>query len=320
MKIRSLLIGLAVCLGAWTANAQEWPARPVRLVVPVPPGGALDPFVRAMAVKLGDALKQPFIVENKPGASGSVGTASVAKSAPDGYTFAFVFDTHAVNPALIARMPFDTVRDLVPVMLVARAPMLIVTHPNKPFQTFAQVVEQSKLRPESISIGTAGNGSIGHLAVLQMAREDGVKLTNVPYKGGGPLMQDVLGGQVDLGISAVGVFLPYVRNKQVRPLAVASEQRSAAMPDVPTLSELGLNVSANTWWAVFAPTGTPQNILDRFHAELAKALDAPDIKKMLTETFGMEIVASSPDRLQQFTTNEIARWGKVVREHNVRTE
>ena len=302
------------------AQPQEWPARPVKLVVPVPTGGGLDPFARALALKLGDNFKQPFIVENRPGASGSIGTAFVAKSTPDGYTYIFVFDTHAVNPALMPRLPFDTVKDLAPVMVIGTSPLLIASHPNRAYRSFTEVINAARMQPDSVSVGSTGNGSLGHLALLQLTR-DGVKLTHVPYKGGGPLVQDLIGGQIDLGIAGVPNMLAHVRNRLIRPLAVTSEKRSPALPDVPTLSELGISgVQAYTWWGLLAPAATPAPILEKMHAAIARALELPDLKKMLNETLAMDTMASTPQAMQQFIDREMATWAKVVRDNNVKAE
>jgi len=323
MSLRSFcLVSMASVLTALSlgAVAQEWPTRPVKLVVPVPTGGGLDPFARALALKLGDTFKQQFIVENRPGASGSIGTGFVAKSTADGYTYGFVFDTHAVNPALMQRMPFDTQKDLAPLTVIGTSPLLIATHPNRPFGSFAEVVNAARLKPGSVSIGSTGNGSLGHLALLQLAR-DGVRLTHIPYKGGGPLVQDLIGGQIDLGVAGVPNMLAHVRNRLIRPLAVTSDKRSPALPEVPTLAELGINgVRAYTWWGLLAPAGTPASILERMHAAVVHALELPDLKKMLNETLAMDTLASTPLATQQFIEREIATWARVVRDNNIKAE
>ena len=312
----------ALCLlAAMPVLGQQWPSKPVKFIVPFPPGGSVDPLARLLASKLGDALGQPFIVENKPGASGSIGTGIAAKSPPDGYTFVFVFDTHAVNPTLIPSMPFDTVKDLAPVMLIGTAPMAIVTHPSKPYRSFVDVVNASKAKPESVSVGSIGNGSLGHLTMMLLQQAGGFKITHVPYKGGGPMTQDALGGQVELAIGSVAVLASHVRSGKLRAIAVTGDKRSHAMPNVRALSEQGyLGFSALAWWGVFAPAGTPKPIMDKFHAELAKALKLPDVNKTLTETLGMDVQASTPEELQKFLVSEIARWGKVVKESNIRAD
>jgi len=237
-----------------------------------------------------------------------------------GYTFIFVFDTHAVNPALIPRMPFDTLKDLAPVMVIGTSPLLIAANPSKPYRQFSDVVTQAKNKPDAINIGSTGSGSLGHLALLQLAR-DGVKLTHVPYKGGGPLVQDLVAGQIDLGIAGVPNMLAHVKNKLITPLAVTTDKRSPALPDVPTLAELGITgVSAYTWWGLLAPIGTPKPILDKFHASVVKALETPDIKKMLNENLAMDTVTSTPEAMQQFLIKEISTWAKVVKDNNVKVD
>ena len=321
---RLILAGLAVCaaLAALPALAQSpnWPTKPVKFIVPFPPGGSVDPLARLLAVRLSASMGQQFIVENKPGASGSIGTAFVAKSAPDGYTFVFVFDTHAVNPTLLP-MTFDTVKDLAPVMLIGTAPMAIATNPSKPYKTFADVIAAAKAKPNSVTFGSIGNGSLGHLTMTLLQHAGGFTLIHVPYKGGGPMTQDALGGQIDLAVGSVAVLSPQVRSGKLRAVAVTGDKRSHSMPDVPALAEQGFpGFSALAWWGIFAPAGTPKPILDKFHAELVKALNQPDLRKTLTDQLGMDLVVSTPEELQKFLVSEIDRWGKVVRENNIRAD
>jgi tripartite-type tricarboxylate transporter receptor subunit TctC len=313
---------MVVCaLAPLTVVAQAWPTKTVKFVVPFPPGGSVDPLARMLGVRLADALGQPFIIENRTGASGSIGTAFAAKSAPDGYTYVFVFDTHAVNPALIPDLPFDTLKDLAPVMLVGTAPMAIVTSSSKPYKNFGDVVAAAKAKPEALSIGSVGNGSLGHLAMIVVQQAGGFKVTHVPYKGGGPMMADTMGGQIDFGIASVAALAANVKGGKLRALAVTGEKRSGAMPDVPTLAEQGLSgFSAYAWWGILAPAGTPKPIVDKFNAEVVKILNKPDVRKHLTETLGMDLAASSPEQMQKFVAGEMDRWGKVVRSNNVKLD
>lgn len=306
---------------ALPAAAQDWPARPVSFVVPFPPGGSVDPLARLLAAKLSDSLRQQFIVENKPGASGSIGAAYVAKAKPDGYTWLFVFDTHAVNPSLIPNLPFDTTKDLAPVMLVGTAPMAIATQVAKPYKSFADVIAAAKARPDSVTFGSIGNGSLGHLTMILVQQAAGIKLVHVPYKGGGPMTADAIGGQVELAIGSVAVITPHVKGGKLRAIAVTGDKRSHALPDVPSLAEQGFpGFSALAWWGIFAPAGTPKPIVERIHGELTKALNSPDVRKTLTETLGMDLVVSSPEALQKFLLGEMARWGKVVRDNGIRPD
>jgi tripartite-type tricarboxylate transporter receptor subunit TctC len=316
------LVALALCAaGPQAAFAQSWPAKPVKFVVPYPPGGSTDPMARMIGAKLSDSLGQPFVVENRSGASGTIGTAFVAKSPADGYTFVFVFDYHAVNPFLIPNLPFDTVKDLAPVMLIGTAPMAIATGVTKPYKSFTDVVAAAKAKPGTVSIGSVGNGSLGHLTMVLVQQASGIRLIHIPYKGGGPMTADAVGGQIDLAIGSVAVITPHVNGGKLRAVAVTGDTRSRALPDVPALAEQGLpGFSALAWWAVFAPAGVPKPIMDKFHAELVKAFNLPDVRKLLTETLGIDLVVGSPEGLVQWLDTQMQRWGKVVRENDIRAD
>jgi tripartite-type tricarboxylate transporter receptor subunit TctC len=310
---------ILLCL-SFPAFAQDWPTKLVKFVSPYPPGGSVDPLARLFAAKLSESLKQQFIVENRTGASGIIGTDYVAKSAPDGYTFVFIFDTHSVHQALNPKLPFDPVKDFAPVMLVGTAPMAITTAPMKPYKTFADVVAAAKAKPDTVTIGNVGNGSLAHLATIVLNQTAGVRLVPVPYKGGGPLSLDVMGGQVELGMASTAAQAQHVRGGKMRALVLTGEKRSHTMPDVPTLREQGIDVAAHAWWGILAPAGTPKPIIDKMVVELNKVLNLPDVRKTLTETLGMDIVALSPEATQKWIVDEMARWGKVVRENNIRLE
>jgi len=317
----TVMLALLCALAALPAAAQDWPSKPVRFIVPFPPGGSTDPMARLIGAKISESLKQPFIVENKPGASGSIGAAFVAKSPADGYTFIFVFDTQAVNPSLIPNLPFDSVKDLAPVTLIGTAPMAIVTNPSKPYANFRDAISAAKARPESVNFGSVGNGSLGHLTMILVQQAASVKMVHVPYRGGGPMIQDAIGGQTELAIGSVAVLSPHVKGGKLRAVAVTGDKRSHAMPEVASLAEQGFpGFSALAWWAIFAPAGIPKPIMDRFHAELVKAFNLPDVKKTLTETLGMDLMVSSPETLQSFFAGEMQRWGKVVRDNNIKAD
>jgi len=305
---------------SFPALAQEWPARLVKFVSPYPPGGSVDPLARILAAKLAESLKQQFIVENRTGASGIIGTDYVAKSAPDGYTFVFIFDTHAVHQALNPNLPFDPVKDFAPVMIVGTAPMAITTGAMKPYRTFADVIAAAKARPDTVTLGNVGNGSLAHLTTIVLNQAAGVRLVPVPYKGGGPLSVDLMGGQVELGMASTAAQAQHVRGGKMRALVLTGDKRSHTMPDVPTLREQGIDVVAHAWWGILAPAGTPRPIIDKLLSELNKALNLPDVKKMLGETLGMDVVALGPEATQKWIVEQIARWGKVVRENNIRIE
>jgi tripartite-type tricarboxylate transporter receptor subunit TctC len=315
-----MLVSALFCLPA-IGQAQDWPTKLVRFVVPFPPGGTVDPLARLLASRLTPALGQQFIVDNRPGGSGSIGANIAAKSPPDGYTYLFVFDTHAVNPFLIPNLPYDTVKDLAPVMLVGTSPMAIVTNNTKPYKTFSDVIKAAKAKQGTITYGTVGAGSLGHLSMTLLEEAGGFQLIHVPYKGGGPLSIDVLAGHVDLGIGSVALLAPQVRGGKMRAIAVTGDKRSHAMPEIPALAEQAFpGFSALAWWGIFAPAGTPKAILDKFHSELVKALNLPDVRKQLTEQLGMDLAISDPATLQKFLVAQMERWGKVVRDHNIRAE
>jgi tripartite-type tricarboxylate transporter receptor subunit TctC len=314
--LASLLLA-AVCASAFS---QEWPTRVVKFVSPYPPGGSVDPLARVLAAKLSESLKQQFIVENRTGASGIIGTDYVAKSAPDGYTFVFIFDTHAVHQALNPKLPFDPVKDFAPVMIVGTAPMAITTGTMKPYKSFADALAAAKAKPDSVTLGNVGNGSLAHLTTIVLNQAAGVQFVPVPYKGGGPMSLDVIGGQVELAMASTAAQAQHVRGGKMRALVLTGDKRSHTMPDVPTLKELGIDVVAHAWWGILAPAGTPKPIIDKFHAELVKAIKLPDVNKMLTETQGMDVVALGPEATQKWILDNMARWGKVVKDNNIRTE
>jgi tripartite-type tricarboxylate transporter receptor subunit TctC len=322
MWLSRFLLAAALAAAAGLASAQAWPTKVVKFVSPYPPGGSVDPLARLLAAKLSDSLKEQFIVENRTGASGIIGTDYVAKSAPDGYTFVFIFDTHAVHQALQPKLPFDPLKDFAPVMLVGTAPMAISTGAAKPYKSFQDVLQAAKARPDSVTIGNVGNGSLGHLASILVGQAAGVKLVPVPYKGGGPLHVDALGGQIDLAIASVAAQASHVRSGKLRALVQTGEKRSALMPDVPTLAEAGVRgvEPAYAFWGILAPAGTPRPVIDRLHAELVKALALPDVHKTLTGTLGMDIAALSPEATEKFLGAQMARWGKVVKDNNIRAE
>lgn len=316
-----IVAAVLTVLAASPALAQktDWPNRPVRFISPFPPGGTVDPLARLVGSKLTPVLGQQFIVDNRTGASGSIGTGIAAKATPDGYTYVFVFDMHVVNPFLIPNLPFDTLKDFAPVMLVATAPNAIVTNPAKPYKSFGDVVRTAKAKPETVTYGSVGSGSLGHLGLTLVQQTGGFKIVHVPYKGGGPMIVDALGGNIDLAVGTVALTSPHVKGGKLRAIAVTGGKRSGALPDVPTVAEQGFpGFSVVSWWGIVTPAGIPKPVLDKFHAELVKVFNQPDVRKQLGETLGMDLAVSSPAELQKFLLAESARWGKVVRENNIR--
>ena len=313
---RAILITMLAALLPLAAGAQQWPAKTVKIIAPFPPGGSVDQVSRILAAQLGANLGQQFIVENRSGASGSIGTQAVASAPPDGYTIGVVFDTHAVNPTLLPQMPFDTLKDLASVMLIGTSPMAIVAHVGQPYRDFRDVLAAAKKEP--VAFGSIGTGSLGHLAMTQIASTQHVQFTHIPYKGGGPLMTDAVGGQVPLAIGTVFLANPHVKGGRLRALAVTSAKPSPQMPGVATVAEQGVpGFSALAWWGVIAPAATPQPLIRRIYDELAKALANPAVTQKLSEQ-GMDIVGGPPEEMDRFLRGEIARWATVVNENRIK--
>jgi tripartite-type tricarboxylate transporter receptor subunit TctC len=320
---RTLLAALALGLAAPLAFAQgvgDWPKRqPIKLVAVFPPGGSVDQVARILAQVLQQQLGQTVIVENKGGASGSIGTAAVVAAPPDGYTLAVVFDTHGVNPSLIPNLPYDTKKDLVPLVLVGTSAMVLATNAGSEYKTFADVVAAAKAR-KPVSYGSIGSGSLGHLAMALLARNGNLEWTHVPYKGGGPLMQDAVAGHVPLSIASVFVTKPHIDSKRLRPLAVTSSRRSAELPDVPTMAESGFaGFDAPAWWAVLAPAKTPPEIVRRWNEELNKALKNPDVAQKL-QAQGIEIAGGSVEQARTWIDRQVDTWSKVVKDNNIKAD
>ncbi|MGE0313647.1 MAG: tripartite tricarboxylate transporter substrate binding protein [Lautropia sp.] len=311
-------LAIACALAGGVARADVWPSRTVKLVSPFPPGGTTDLLARVLAQPLASALGQQVIVENRSGGGGSIGTGIVAKSPPDGYTWVVVFDTHAVNPVLIPNMSFDTRKDLDPVMLVATGAMVITAHKSQPYKSLGDLIAAAKAKPDTISFGSIGSGSLAHLAMTQMGALAGFKMVHVPYKGGGPLTADAIAGHVPIAMGTSALMAPHIKSGAVRPLAVSSATRDPSLPDVPTIAEQGIpGFEALAWWGVFTAAGTPAPIVARMNAEMSKILQDPKVREQLSSR-GMNLRLSTPAQLGSFLNGEMDRWAKVVREYGIR--
>jgi tripartite-type tricarboxylate transporter receptor subunit TctC len=318
---RTLVLGgIAAPLAAQVAaQAQTWPSGTVRIVVAYPPGGSTDAIMRLVQNPLQERLKTTIIIENRAGASGSVGTGWVAKSPPDGNTWLAVFDNHAANPFVLPSLPYDTEKDLDPVLLIGTAPYLIATARAKPFNTLADVIAAAKEKPGSISYASVGSGSVGHLAMVLLADRAGVKLVHVPYRGGGPAMTDALGGHVDLLVGSTALSMPQVNTGNLRALAQTGKMRNPFLANVPTVSESGYpGFEAYAWWGIFAPAGTPKPIIERFGSEMAACLREERIAKQLTETQQVSLTLGGPQVLREFVASQMQAWGKVVKDHDIK--
>jgi tripartite-type tricarboxylate transporter receptor subunit TctC len=319
MKRVITLLALAAAVPL-AALAQAWPTKqPIKLVVVFPPGGSVDQVARILQIPLQQALGQTVIVENKGGASGSIGAASVASSAPDGYTFGVVFDTHAVNPSLIPNLPFDTKRDLADVILIGKSAMVLATPVGSEYKTFADVVAAAKTK-KNVSYGSIGSGSLGHLAMALIGKSSGLDWQHIPYRGGGPLMADAIAGHVPLSIGSVFVTKPHIDSKKLRPLAVTTSKRSPDLPDVPTIAESGYaGFEAPAWWAVIAPSKTPVEIVARVNVEINKILKNTDIAKRL-DAQGIDIVGGTSAEAKVFIERQMVIWDKVVKDNNIKAD
>jgi tripartite-type tricarboxylate transporter receptor subunit TctC len=318
-----LAAAFAVLSCAWlpqAAQAQAWPTKqPIRLVAVFPPGGSVDQVARILAPVLQQRLGQSVVVENKGGASGSIGTAAVAAAAPDGYTFAVVFDTHGVNPALQPSLAYDTRRDLATVSLIGTGAMVIATVASSPYKSFADVVKASQ-GGTSIAYGSIGNGSLGHLAVTMLAKAGRMDLVHVPYRGGGPLMSDAIAGHVPLAVGSVFLAKPHIDSGKLRALAVTTSQRSANLPGVPTIAESGFaGFDAPAWWAVLAPAKTPPEIVQRMNEEINAALRQPEVADKLAAQ-GIVTNVGAPAAAQTFIETQLDTWAKVVKANDIKAD
>jgi tripartite-type tricarboxylate transporter receptor subunit TctC len=299
--------------------AQSYPSKPIRLVVPYPPGGGADNVARPLAQKLGEALGQQVVVENRGGASGIIGADVVAKSKPDGYTLLLDASARAVNPALHA-LPFDTLRDFTPIGMVVINPNFLVEHPSVPAKTVSELIQLAKAHPHTITFASAGIGSAPHMAGELFKYMAKIVLVHVPYKGGAPLFADLIGGHVQLFFANIASGLPNVRAGKLRGIAVTSSKRSRSAPEFPTMAEAGVpGYEVHEWNALFAPAGVPAEIVTRLNAEVAKVLRAPDIQERFF-TMGAEPAPGTPAELDAFVRREIARWTKIVKDTGIKAE
>ncbi len=317
---RSVLFGSAVATLAAPALAQGFPSKPVRLIVPYSPGGGADTTARLIAPKLQEALGQTVVVENKPGAGGTIGDDTVAKAAPDGHTLLIGAFAHAVNPSLLPKMPFRTPDDFAPISLLVTVPELLVVTPSFPAKTVAELVAMAKAEPGKLSYASSGNGSAQHLAAELFKMRTGTDIQHVPYKGGSLAVADVAAGHVPFYFGNMSAALPQARAGRVRALAVTSPRRSPAAPEVPTMAEAGVSgCEISEWNALLAPAATPPATIERLHAEVVKVLAMEEIKAKFAD-LGAQAVGSTPAELTAFLRGEMAKWAEVVKAGNIKIE
>ena len=319
---RAMLAGASALLATpQILRAQgTWPNGPIRIVVPFPPGGSTDALARLLQPHLQADLGVSIIVENRGGASGSLGTAQVARAAPDGNTWLIVFDTHAVNPSLIPNMGFDTERDLTSLLLFGTAPMVMTAHRTRPYRSFAEVVAAAKARPDTVTYGTIGNGSLAHLTMELVQRAGGFKLVHVPYRGGGPLAIAAAAGEVDLPVATRPALGVHIDAGTLVPLAQTSATRSPNIPDVPSLTELGITgIDSRAFWGFLGPARLPDAIKARMEGAIRKALEVPELRQRILG-LGIDLNPQGEAGFVPFLSTQIATWGRVVRENNIRPD
>ena len=316
MKRLLAVLLLLPCL----ALAQGYPVRPVRIIVPYPPGGATDVMARTVAQKLGEFWQQPAVVENKPGASGTVGSEIVAKSAADGYTLLMQGTQHSINLSLYKQLPYDTLRDFAPVAFVASAPFLLVLHPSVPANSVAELIAYIKTRPGGLNYGSSGVGGGAHLAGEIFKTSAGVNLTHIPYKGAAPAMADLLGGQVTMVFDPIPTSLAQVKSGRIKALAITSAKRSALMPELPTVAESGLpGFEVVAWFGLYAPAATPKDIVTKLNADVTRALQLPDVREKFAG-LGAESMPMPTDQFAVYLRAEIAKFAKAIKESGATAE
>ncbi|MBI3067606.1 MAG: tripartite tricarboxylate transporter substrate binding protein [Betaproteobacteria bacterium] len=315
----------ALCL-AWLSGAAgaaqvQYPTKPIRLIVPFPPGGTTDVVARVIAQKLTENWSQQVVVDNRPGAGGIIGTELAAKAPADGYTLLLgSITTHAVNPSLYKKLPFDPLRDFAPVSLAVSTPQVLVVHPSVAAKSVKELIALAKAKPGQLNYASAGTGTSPHLTFELFKSMAGVNLVHVPYKGTGPAITDLIGGQVQTMITGVVALYPHIKAGKLRALGATSAKRVAALPDVPTIAESGVpGFDVASWFGVFAPAGTPKPIVTRVNAEIVKILAAPDLRQKLTAQ-GADPATNTPEQFAAYVKSELARWGKVVQATGARVD
>jgi tripartite-type tricarboxylate transporter receptor subunit TctC len=316
----AFLLGCTLAAGAALAQQQAFPARIVRIVVPLPPGGSNDLLARIAAERLTASLGQPAVVDNRPGASGNIGTEFVARSAPDGHTLLMANTAHVINPSLFAKLPYDPIRDFAPVALMSSVHFALVVHPSVPARSVKEFIAVARARPGALTFASAGNGAPHHLAMELLKFMAHVELTHVPYKGAGQFVPALVTGEVSSVIGAINSLLPHVQAGRLRALGMAGNRRTPLLPDVPTIAEAALpGFALDNWGGLLAPAGTPRNIIDRLYGEIARALRDPQTGERLAAQ-GIEVTLAAPDEFQALMKTHMAKWAKVVKAANVRID
>lgn len=314
-KIKYILL-----LGLWSASAlaQNYPSKPIRIIVAYTPAGTTDILARVIGQKMSDSFAQPVIVDNRPGVNGNIGTDVAAKATPDGHTILMVTaGTHGINPSLYRKLPWDAVKDFAPISLVANVPNILVVNNSVPAKSVKEFIAHLKANPDKFNYGTPGNGSTGHLSMEMFKSMTGTRIQHIPYKGSAGVLADVIGGQIAATIDNLPPYLPQVKVGKIRGLAVTSVKRSAVVPDIPTIAETAVaGYSAGSWFGLVAPAGTPKPVIDKLAAETQRILKLPDVAERVAG-LGAEAVGGTPEQFAGYIKSEIAKWAKVVKDANV---
>ena len=309
---------ITLCAMNWAANAQQYPNKPIRIIVAYTPAGATDILARAVGQKMSETFGQPVVIENRPGANGNIGTDVAAKATPDGHTLLMVTaGTHGINPSLYRKLPWDAVKDFAPVSLVAMVPNIFVVNNSVPAKSIKEFIAYLKANPNKFNYGSPGNGSTAHLSMELFKTMTGSNMQHIPYKGSAGVLTDVMGGQILATMDNMPPYLPQVKAGKIRALAVSTPKRSPAVPDVPTVAEAGVaGYSSGAWFGLVAPAGTPKPIVEKLASETQRILKLPDVNERLS-ALGAEPVGDSPAQFAAHITSEIAKWAKVIKDANV---
>lgn len=319
---RAALLALASILATapLLARAADYPDKQIRFIVPYPPGGGTDVIARIVQNKFQQSLGQTILIDNRGGGGGSVGTDVAARAAPDGYSVLFTLSSHTINPAIFPKLPFDTVKDFEPVGTVASLPQILVVLPNFPAKNLGELIAMAKSKPEGLQFASVGNGSPSHLAGELLNLRAGIKITHVPYRGGGPAINDVLGGQLPMLWVSIPAAAQFIKAGRLRAIAVSTVKRSAAFPDVPTVQEQGVrDFEVDSWYAMFVPAKTPKPVIERLNKALNQVVADPEIRERLLDQ-GSEAVGGTPEALGKVVQTEIAKWTRLVKDANIKVE
>jgi tripartite-type tricarboxylate transporter receptor subunit TctC len=319
MRLLLSVVALAFTFASGIAEAQNYPSKPIRLIVPFPPGGSNDIVGRMIAAQLGERLGQSVVVDNRGGAGGTIGTDMAAKAAPDGYTLLLISVAHAFNPAMYKKLPYDPEKSFAPIGLVAAGPVALMVHPSVPATTVKELIALAKAKPGELNYATAGVGSFQHLASELFKLQTGVNIVHIPYKGGGPAMMDTVAGQAQINMASLIQVIPHAKSGKLRLLATSGSKRSSLFPDVPTVAETVPGYDATNWWGLVSPAGTPAAVVNKLHSELEVLLKSAETKKRL-ESEGADIVRMDPAEFGRFMSAEMVKWTKVVREAGITAE